>query len=166
MINNRNKSVVRGMCWNADGQKICIVYEDGAVIVGSVDGNRIWGKELKNVQLYGVCWSADSRLLLFSMANGEVHIYDGMGGFVSKMNIQCLSNSGSANNKVVTLHWYSGKHGLVHRDAPTLAICYDNGRMQIMRDENDESKCLKPKTNLIFFSLDRTVTENQILNVC
>ena len=22
------------MCWNADGQKICIVYEDGAVIVG------------------------------------------------------------------------------------------------------------------------------------
>ena len=75
------------------------------------------------------------------MANGEVHIYDGMGGFVSKMNIQCLSNSGSANNKVVTLHWYSGKHGLVHRDAPTLAICYDNGRMQIMRDENDESKC-------------------------
>ena len=23
----------------------------GAVILGSVDGNRIWGKELKNVQL-------------------------------------------------------------------------------------------------------------------
>ena len=29
MINNRNKSVVRDMKWNADGQKICIVYEDG-----------------------------------------------------------------------------------------------------------------------------------------
>lgn len=29
MINNRNKSVVRGMAWNSDGQKICIVYEDG-----------------------------------------------------------------------------------------------------------------------------------------
>ena len=28
------------MSWNADGQKICIVYEDGAVIVGSVDGNK------------------------------------------------------------------------------------------------------------------------------
>ena len=82
MINNRNKSVVRGMAWNADGQKICIVYEDGAVIVGSVDGNRIWGKELSGVHLTGVCWSQDSRLLLFSMANGEVHVYDGMGGFV------------------------------------------------------------------------------------
>lgn len=46
MINNRNKSVVRSMSWNADGEKICIVYEDGAVIVGSVDGEftmRIYG---------------------------------------------------------------------------------------------------------------------------
>ena len=42
------------MAWNADGQKICIVYEDGAVIVGSVDGNRIWGKELRGTQLASV----------------------------------------------------------------------------------------------------------------
>jgi WD repeat-containing protein 35 len=54
MINNRNKSVVKSMAWNADGQKICIVYEDGAVIVGSVDGNRIWGKELRGIQLASV----------------------------------------------------------------------------------------------------------------
>jgi hypothetical protein len=38
--------------------KICIVYEDGAVIVGSVDGNRLWGKELK-VTLAFVEWSPD-----------------------------------------------------------------------------------------------------------
>ena len=29
MINNRNRTVVRGMKWNADGPRICIVYEDG-----------------------------------------------------------------------------------------------------------------------------------------
>lgn len=29
MINNRNKSVVTDMKWTADGQKICIIYEDG-----------------------------------------------------------------------------------------------------------------------------------------
>ena len=34
----RNKSVVRDMRWAADGSKICIIYEDGAVIVGGVDG--------------------------------------------------------------------------------------------------------------------------------
>jgi len=29
MINNRNRSVVTGLKWTADGTNICIVYEDG-----------------------------------------------------------------------------------------------------------------------------------------
>ena len=32
MINNRNKSVVRDLRWTSDGQKICIVYEDGIAV--------------------------------------------------------------------------------------------------------------------------------------
>lgn len=82
MINNRNKSVVTGMTWNGDGQKICIVYEDGAVIVGSVDGNRLWGRDLKNVQLSQVDWSPDSKMILFGLSNGEVHLYDSAGTFI------------------------------------------------------------------------------------
>jgi WD repeat-containing protein 35 len=50
--------------------------------VGSVDGNRIWGKELKGQQLTGVEWSPDSNLLLFSHLNGEIHVYDNAGNFV------------------------------------------------------------------------------------
>ncbi|CAG0879889.1 unnamed protein product [Darwinula stevensoni] len=138
MINNRNKSVVRGMAWTADGQKICIVYEDGAVIVGSVDGNRIWGKELKAVHLMDVEWSPDAKLLLFAIDNGEVHVYDNSGGFVSKLNIQCLANVGSTSCNIVGLHWYSGKNGHIEPDCPVLATCYDNGRMQIMKNENDD----------------------------
>ena len=72
MINNRNKSIVTDMAWNGDGQKICIVYEDGAVIVGSVDGNRLWGKDLKNTQLSKVDWSPDSKMILFGLGTGEV----------------------------------------------------------------------------------------------
>lgn len=82
MTNDRKKSTVKGMSWTSDGLKICIVYEDGAIIVGSVDGNRIWGKELKNTSLTGVQWSPDSRLLIFSLRNGEVHLYDNQGTFV------------------------------------------------------------------------------------
>jgi hypothetical protein len=37
---------------------------------------------LSGVTLSGVCWLPVSRLLLFSMALGEVHVYDAMGGFV------------------------------------------------------------------------------------
>lgn len=82
MTNDRKKSMVKGMAWTTDGQKICIVYDDGAIIVGSVDGNRIWGKELKNTTLTGVQWSPEGRLLLFSLRNGELHLYDNQGTFV------------------------------------------------------------------------------------
>lgn len=91
MINNRNKSVVRSMKWNSEGQKICIVYEDGAVIVGSVDGNRIWGKELKNIQLACVEWSPDSKTLLFGLGNGEIQIYDNNGNLIVSAKVNCFT---------------------------------------------------------------------------
>lgn len=88
MINNRNKSVVTNMTWNRDGSKICIVYEDGidnayigAVIVGSVDGNRLWGKDLKGCILSNVQWSPDSKNILFGTATGELLLYDANGNF-------------------------------------------------------------------------------------
>lgn len=33
---------------------VCMCFNSGAVIVGSLDGNRIWGKELKGLQLAAV----------------------------------------------------------------------------------------------------------------
>ncbi|NWT50042.1 WDR35 protein, partial [Erythrocercus mccallii] len=141
MINNRNKSVVRSMSWNADGQKICIVYEDGAVIVGSVDGNRIWGKDLKGTHLCHVAWSSDSKILLFGMANGEIHIYDHQGNFIVKMKLSCLVNLTGAFS-IAGIHWYHGTQGYIEPNCPCLAVCYDNGRCQIMRDENDYNPVL------------------------
>ncbi|KAM7060824.1 WD repeat-containing protein 35 isoform 1-T1 [Acridotheres tristis] len=141
MINNRNKSVVRSMSWNADGQKICIVYEDGAVIVGSVDGNRIWGKDLKGSHLCHVAWSSDSKILLFGMANGEIHIYDNQGNFIVKMRLSCLVNLTGAFS-IAGIQWYHGTQGYVEPNCPCLAVCYDNGRCQIMRDENDYNPVL------------------------
>ena len=111
MINNRNKSVVSDMRWNSDGQKICIVYADGAVIVGSVDGNRIWGKELKGLSLTHVevkkytsayaplilcvrCdlfyrsrvhlfkWSPSGKILLMGLENGDIQMYDNTGNLI------------------------------------------------------------------------------------
>ncbi|XP_075001097.1 WD repeat-containing protein 35 isoform X5 [Calonectris borealis] len=141
MINNRNKSVVRSMSWNADGQKICIVYEDGAVIVGSVDGNRIWGKDLKGTHLCHVAWSSDSKVLLFGMANGEIHIYDNQGNFIVKMKLSCLVNL-TGTFSIAGIHWYHGTEGYIEPDCPCLAVCYNNGRCQIMRDENDHNPVL------------------------
>ena len=75
MVNNRNRSLVKDMKWSVNGQKICIIYEDGQVIVGSVDGDRIWGKNF-NVKLSNVDWSPDGRLLLFGTKDVRFFISD------------------------------------------------------------------------------------------
>ncbi|XP_044765831.1 WD repeat-containing protein 35 [Coccinella septempunctata] len=134
MINNRKKSTVVGMSWSSDGLKICIIYEDGAVIVGSVDGNKIWGKELKFVQLCCVQWSPDGKLLLFGLKNGQVHVYDNQGSFIKKLTIHCLDNS-EDEVPVSCIDWYSGKYGYMYYFCPNLAVCYENGRVQIMYNE-------------------------------
>ena len=92
MINNRNKSVVKDMSWTSDGLKICIVYEDGAVIVGSVDGNRLWGKEL-GMELAFVQWSPDGRHILFVTLEGEVKIYDNLGNRLSQLPLYALEEA-------------------------------------------------------------------------
>lgn len=58
----------------------------GAVIVGTVQGGRIWGKELKGLALTHVQWSPDSKVILFGHNKGEVQIYDSHGTYnVSKL---------------------------------------------------------------------------------
>ncbi|KAG8232917.1 hypothetical protein J437_LFUL011026 [Ladona fulva] len=138
MINNRNKSVVKGMAWNYDGQKICIVYEDGAVIVGSVDGNRIWGKDIKGKPLSGVEWSPDGKLLLFSVGGGEVHAYDSQGVFLMKLNLGLVIGSYRPSPNVVSLQWYNGRYGYMEVDCPCLAILFNNGHLHLMRNESDD----------------------------
>jgi hypothetical protein len=76
------------MRWTPNGEKICIVYVDGAVIVGSVDGNRLWGKEL-NLNLSKVEWSAEGRFILFATSSGDCHVYDSNGNGVAKVPLYC-----------------------------------------------------------------------------
>jgi WD repeat-containing protein 35 len=138
MINNRNRSVVKDLGWNHDGQKVCIVYEDGAVIVGGVDGNRLWGKETKKT-LTKVTWSPDGRFILFGIANGEVHVHDANAGqYLSKVNIMCVDEG---EQKLAGLQWHPA-----FADSPEpaagLAICYENGKMQLMRNDADEKPYL------------------------
>jgi len=139
MINNRNKSVVKDMSWTADGQKICIVYKDGAVIVGSVDGNRLWGKEL-GYDLAFVQWSPDGRHILFVTPESKVHIYDSTGNRLATMPLYALENGNDAN--IIGVHWYDGTQGHVSTDAPVLAIGFDDGRIQITRGEHDDRPVL------------------------
>lgn len=51
----------------------------------------------------------------------------------------CLTNITGAIH-IAGLEWYNGAHGYVEPNCPSLALCFDNGRCQIMRTETDESE--------------------------
>lgn len=42
---------------------------------------------------------------------------------------------------VASMDWYNGKYGYMHYFCPSLAICYENGRVQIMCNESGSSDC-------------------------
>ncbi|GLE09784.1 hypothetical protein PINS_up021640 [Pythium insidiosum] len=128
MINNRNKSVVRDMKWTTDGQKICITYEDGAVIVGSVDGNRLWGKEMKTQLTF----------------DGEVSVHDALGNKVGNLTLYAVeSTRGERDYKIIGVHWYDGCEGHISQEAPTLAIAFRDGSVcKVTRGRFDESTVL------------------------
>eukprot|EP01052_Picozoa_sp_SAG31_P004075 SAG31_NODE_165_length_21701_cov_9.786409_7_plen_347_part_00 len=140
MINNRNKSTVTDQKWNSDGQKICIAYSDGHVIVGSVDGNRLWGKETgHNLKL--VEWAPDSNRIVFINDSNDVLLFDQNGSEIDKIQVQILDGA-SQDLKAIGIDWYDGKEGYVEPDCPVLAIGFDNGFVQIMRDALDDNPVL------------------------
>ena len=139
MINNRNRSVVRDLAWNTEGLKVCIIYEDGAVIVGSVDGNRLWGKELKKT-LSHVTWSPEGRYLLFGTLTGEVAVHDSITGqYLTKVPIQCVEDG---EYKLAGLQWHAGSPEHCGEQVHGLAICYECGKAQLMRTESDDKPLL------------------------
>ncbi|KAH8606966.1 Anaphase promoting complex subunit 4 WD40 domain [Trypanosoma vivax] len=134
MINNRNQSTVSDLAWSVDGTRVCIVYEDGAVILGGVDGNRVWGKELK-CQLSKVTWSPDDRFILFGTKAGEVYVHDSSNGHV----ISCMSII--SREKDVPLAGLIWSPAWYDRPEPvaSLAVCYRNGHMRLMRSVVDNN---------------------------
>lgn len=78
MVNNRGKThSVTGLDWSPDGTMIAILYEDGLMIIGSVEGTRLWQKDHKAI-CRNVHWSPDSKILLVGVGN-EIQAYDDTG---------------------------------------------------------------------------------------
>lgn len=54
-----------------------------------------------------------------------------------KLNIQCVNPAPARYMHVAGMSWF---HGNVSTNRPTLAVCYENGKLQLMRNENDDCK--------------------------
>ena len=134
MINSRSRVTVTAMQWSGDGEKICIAYSDGQVICGSVDGQRLWGKEISNQNISHLTWNTDSSNILFAIGHaGNIEVCNSTkGDKISK--VRCLSK-----DEILGLKWFNKKFNFQAISKCRFVIGYKNGSIQLMESENDSS---------------------------
>ena len=106
-------------------------------MVGTLDGARLWSKEV-GARLADVQWSPDGKFLLLVLADGQLHLYESGGTFMTRIRVAAKrSPDETAEPNVSSISWYNGSNGLPDIGSPTLAIALTNGRIVLLRHERD-----------------------------
>ncbi|KXS17686.1 hypothetical protein M427DRAFT_68207 [Gonapodya prolifera JEL478] len=138
MVNNRGKSTVADMRWDPEGKRICIAYRDGTVIAGSVDGARLWSKNLSGTPV-SLAWSPDGTLLLFAMESGEIQVWDYNGGVTGTVEAIAKPTTASTTSPISCMEWHpcsSPSHQLATPN-PSLAIALSSGTILLFTSNRD-----------------------------
>ncbi len=144
MINNREQSYVTDLKWSNQGHYLCFIYEDGHAIVGTVEGNRSWGNDIRN-SLYLIEWSPDDNNILLAAKNSNIIILTAMGQQLGELIIE----PSLFNVQISSLSWWSNyisdsrnitlkKH---------LMLAFKNGTVALYDNEDDRNPFII-KTNL------------------
>ena len=144
MINNREQSYVTDLKWSNQGHYLCFIYEDGHAIVGTVEGNRSWGNDIRN-SLYLIEWSPDDNNILLASKNSNIIILTAMGQQLGELIIE----PSLFNVQISSLSWWSNyisdsrnitlkKH---------LMLAFKNGTVALYDNEDDRNPFII-KTNL------------------
>jgi WD repeat-containing protein 35 len=108
------------------------------------ESNDWIGKDLPH-ELAFIEWAPDGRTILFGTPPGEVKVYDYLGNSLYSLPIYCLNED--EESPLASIHWFNGGlNGYITENYPenypTLCIAYTNGKMQLMKHENDDSPIL------------------------
>lgn len=134
MINNREISHVTDLKWSKQGNYLCFIYEDGHAIVGTVEGSRCWGNDIKD-NLYLMEWSPDSSILLFASTNSNLIVFSSSGYQIGEMEIEPMLKS----VKIVSISWWTNpisENQSVTMDKH-LMIAFTNGIIMLFNDYQD-----------------------------
>lgn len=136
MVNNRNQSHVTDLKWTKRGKHIGIIYQDGNIVVGSVEGKRIWGQEV-NVPLKKIAWCPENRTIIFVTAQNEAKIYDHQGYYIDDLKKVLKDDERTGKVEITDIDWYDGESLGHNNNRRCLAIVYSNGHIQLMKNVND-----------------------------
>jgi WD repeat-containing protein 35 len=139
MINNRELSLVTDLKWSKQGTFLCFVYDDGHAIVGTVEGSRCWGNDIRD-KLYLLEWSPDSSSLLFACQNSNIVIFSCSGYQIGEMEIEPMLR----NVRIASMCWWTNpfSEGQSSTLDKHLMIAFHNG-MILLFDDYQDTKPIK-----------------------
>jgi WD repeat-containing protein 35 len=144
MVNESDKSLIRDVRWSNDGFYLCILVDDGQIIVGSVEGEKVWNKKVQKVPVM-VEWSPDGRFMLVGTDKGEIMVFQHDGTYQYSIYIQCMNNLVNIpdgqnvtipNYDLAAIEWFTGGR-TADGNSTGLIIAYKVGRFQLMKSETD-----------------------------
>ncbi|CAG7816899.1 unnamed protein product [Allacma fusca] len=151
MVHNREGFAVTDLSWSNCGKKVCIIYRDGGVMVGSVEGSRIWGSDsiVEDSTLTGVSWSPSGSQVLFAVSNGEILVYSQDGTLEKTLVLKELSHrkrdileeqetEPDELNSIVCIRWHKTSTSCFNWTVPTLAVIWKYNCMYLLRNVGDE----------------------------
>ncbi|CAF0825138.1 unnamed protein product [Brachionus calyciflorus] len=88
LINDRGNQVT-DFVWSHDGRQAVICYQDGFVLVGSVNGQRYWSNlyDLSNATINTATWTPNDAFILLGLSNGSLILVDENGIIVNRYSI-------------------------------------------------------------------------------
>lgn len=162
LVNRRAGSRAAAVRWRRDGEAIVIAYTDGAVVVGSADGTRVWAKDdvASGRGLTAAAWSPDGQTLLFGVGGGgggptALVVYGAQAAAALRLlPLPALAGCREPSH-VVAIEWWgaacddgdefaddaaaAGSPVSPAAGGPKqLAVCFSNGRVQLMRGGGGE----------------------------
>ena len=148
-INQREVSNVSAIKWSKQGKYICILYEDGTCIVGNVEGQRMWGKVIKE-GIYDLEWSPTGINILIACMRSNVLIVGRNGDFLGELEV----NIDFIENKITTIEWWINFLSEEQNESQPkhLLLAYESGDVALYDDANDKDPI---ETNTLLSSITK-----------
>ena len=163
MVNETGQYQITAVVWSKDETKLAILIEDGQIIVGSVDGEKLWSKTIDKAPMIAE-WSPDGKYLIVGTKFGEVMVWESVGNYLFSMKIMCLQGVEEIDQRedsdhvvvpdvpLAAIEWYRGSKMNTDDTPAGLVIAYQNGRVQLVKNEGDINPIL----------LDCSITVSQV----
>lgn len=89
LINDRG-NCVSDFAWSHDGRMAVICYQDGFVLVGSVNGQRFWSHlyDLPQATITSATWTPNDAYVLLGLSNGNLMVVDEHGTVITRHNLK------------------------------------------------------------------------------